>query len=384
MGVAPQTSVAQTMSLPGKFDVNAGGAATYAIPIAVPPGTADMHPALTLEYSSQSANGIVGVGGALGGLPAVTRCPQTMAQDGVRGSVNFDANDRFCLDGQRLMAISGAYAADGTEYRTEIESFARVISHGAAGTGPAWFEVHTKSGQIMEFGHTASSQLLAQGKTTARVWAVNKVADTAGNYYTVSYTNDPANGQDYPIEIDYSGNAAAGVSPYNKVQFAYTTRPDIVPLYQAGSLTRVTVLLSEIKAYAGSTLVNDYKLAYQQGTATQRSRLASVTLCYGDGTCQPPTTFAWQEGVSGFSTSSWASRSPKPAPLYPLDINGDGKTDFIQQPVNSSTKNPVPNGLTIYISNGDGTFSVSSVDMTSCVYCLFPVIADLNGDGKSP
>jgi hypothetical protein len=53
-----------------------------------------------------------------------------LAQDGVRGSINYDANDRFCLDGQRLVAISGTYGADGTEYRTEIESFSKVISRG--------------------------------------------------------------------------------------------------------------------------------------------------------------------------------------------------------------------------------------------------------------
>src|SRR5262249_54033546 len=158
-----------------------------------------------------------GVGAALGGLPSVTRCPQTMDQDGARGSVNFDGNDRFCLDGQRLMVISGVYGADGAEYRTEVESFTRVISHGTAGKGPAWFEAHTKSGQVVEFGHTADSQLLAQGKTTARVWAASKVSDTTGNYYTVTYTNDPVNGQDYPIEIDYTGNATAAVAPYNKV-----------------------------------------------------------------------------------------------------------------------------------------------------------------------
>src|SRR5215813_10425962 len=85
---------AQTMALPGKLEVNAGGASAYTIPIAVPPGTAGMHPALTIEYTSQGQNGIVGVGAALGGLPSVTRCPQTMDQDGARGSVNFDGNDR--------------------------------------------------------------------------------------------------------------------------------------------------------------------------------------------------------------------------------------------------------------------------------------------------
>src|SRR5581483_1226522 len=102
--------------------------------------------------------------------------------------------------------------------------------------GPSWFEVHTKSGQIMEFGHTTDSLALAVGKTTARSWGLDKVSDTKGNYFTVTYTNDTTNGQTYPIEIDYTGNAAASVTPNNKVQFVYATRPDITPQYQAGSL----------------------------------------------------------------------------------------------------------------------------------------------------
>jgi hypothetical protein len=156
---------AQQMSLPGNFAVNSNGAATYDIAIAVPPGTAGMVPSLKLSYSSQNGNGILGVGWTLSGLASVSRCAQTLAQDGVRGAVTFAATDRFCMDGQRLVAINGGtYGADGTEYRTEIDGFSRIISHGTTGTGtaagPTWFEVHTKAGQIMQFGNTADSLIL--------------------------------------------------------------------------------------------------------------------------------------------------------------------------------------------------------------------------------
>ena len=89
------------MFLPGAFDVNASGAGNYSIPIVVPPGTAGMAPTLTLDYSSGDGNGLLGLGWSLGGLPSVGRCAQTVATDGVRGSVNYNTNDRFCLDGQR-------------------------------------------------------------------------------------------------------------------------------------------------------------------------------------------------------------------------------------------------------------------------------------------
>src|SRR5689334_1624283 len=42
------------MSLSGQFAVNQTGAATYAIPIALPLGTAGVSPSLSLEYNSHS------------------------------------------------------------------------------------------------------------------------------------------------------------------------------------------------------------------------------------------------------------------------------------------------------------------------------------------
>src|SRR5882672_11705027 len=101
-------------STPGSFRVTESGAAEYRIPIQVPPGIAGMEPALALVYNGQAGNGLLGVGWNLEGLSSITRCPRTVAQDGVKGGANYDANDRFCLDGQRLMAISGTYGADGT------------------------------------------------------------------------------------------------------------------------------------------------------------------------------------------------------------------------------------------------------------------------------
>jgi Salmonella virulence plasmid 65kDa B protein len=239
-------------------------------------------PTLSFQYNNQSGSGLLGMGWTLGGLAAVGRCPTTLAQDGVMGRVNYQASDRFCLDGQRLRGLSGTYGADGAEYRTEIESFSRVISHGTAGTGPAWFEVHTKSGQIMEFGNTTNSQVLAQGTATARSWAVNKVSDTKGNYFTVTYTQDTANGMAYPARIDYTGNAGASLAPYNSVRFVYATRPDITAVYHAGSLMETTQRLTDVQTYAGSSLVADYKLAYST-TITSVSIVASITLCGGDG-----------------------------------------------------------------------------------------------------
>jgi hypothetical protein len=383
-GMLPQAVLAGTMTLPGQVAVSPSGAATYNIPIALPPGTAGVMPTLALDYNSQRGNGLLGVGWALAGLPSISRCPRTMAQDGASGGVNYDANDRFCMDGQRLVA----YGSDGTEYRTEIDTLSKIISHGTAGSGPAWFEVHTKAGQILEFGNTTDSRILAQGKASAQVWAVNKVSDTKHNYFAVTYINDTTNGQFYPSHIDYTGNSAATTAPYNSVQFVYASRPDVTPHYQAGSLQRATVRLSDVKTYSGSTLVGDYKLAYQQSASTGRSEVANITLCAGDGSCLPPTSFGMTPGGDGsfagadrIVPNGWNFGSPPSSHYTPItgDFNGDGKTDFL-----------LLYGTTqfVFMSQGDGSFIATDGpnvwDFGTPPSSLYmPITGDFNGDGKT-
>jgi hypothetical protein len=61
LAIAPHPAAA-TMSLPGSFEVSEMGAAVYTIPIAVPPGSAGMTPALSLVYNSRGGNGLLGMG----------------------------------------------------------------------------------------------------------------------------------------------------------------------------------------------------------------------------------------------------------------------------------------------------------------------------------
>ncbi|MGY3449861.1 FG-GAP-like repeat-containing protein [Bradyrhizobium sp. USDA 4353] len=385
-------SSAGSMSLPGQFSVGQVGAAAYSVPIALPPGTAGVSPSLSLNYSSQGASGLLGVGWSLGGLSAIGRCPRTVAQDGVGGGVNFDGNDRFCLDGRRLVAINGVYGADGTEYRTEIESYSKVISHGAAGNGPAWFELHTKAGQTMEFGRTSDSRVLASGKAAARAWLLDKVSDSKANYFSVAYMNDAPNGQAYPQRIDYTGNTAAGSAPYNSVEFVYASRPDYVPSYQAGSVSQLPYRLTNVKTYAGSGLVADYQMSYQQSGSSGRSELVSLKLCAGDGICLPPSSFGWQVGASNGSFSESTQTLPNgwnfnlahyPGEIPVVgDFNGDGKTDYLLVDANG-----YPNQY-VFMSNGDGTFTGQTQTLPNGWNIRSPndvlqVTGDFNGDGRT-
>jgi Insecticide toxin TcdB middle/N-terminal region/FG-GAP-like repeat/Salmonella virulence plasmid 65kDa B protein len=400
------------MSLPGKFATTSTGGASYQIPIVVPPGTAGMVPSLSLEYSSQTGGsasgwlgaGLVGVGWTLAGIPAVGRCPQTVAQDGVLVAVAYNANDRFCLEGQRLIAItSGTYGADGMEYRTEVDSFTRIISHGAVaapGSGPLSFEVHTKSGQTLLFGSSGNSRVVAQGingqGTTVKSWGVDKVSDTKGNYFTVTYFNDTQNGYAYPTRIDYTGNSGAGVAPYNSVRFVYSTsRPDVVPIYHAGSLIQTMVRLTNVQTYAGSTFVADYRIAYNAynpgPTATGRSQVASVTLCDGSGNCLLPTNFTWQNGTTTptvINNVAGANTQLKNSRPYLADFNGTGRTAILWDDGGDATL-PWSSGAAtrvLWSFTGTGSTVVPSSNFAgqdSSFPGYVPIVGDFNRDGRA-
>ncbi|WXG55588.1 MAG: SpvB/TcaC N-terminal domain-containing protein [Candidatus Sedimenticola sp. (ex Thyasira tokunagai)] len=128
---------------PGELSVDQSGGAGYTLPIGIPAGVAGMQPELSINYNSGSGNGLLGVGFSLGGFSSIHRCGATRVQDGFNRGVQLNDNDRFCLDGQRLIAISGAVGVDGTEYRTALDGFSRIISHGQQGSGPHHWTVET-------------------------------------------------------------------------------------------------------------------------------------------------------------------------------------------------------------------------------------------------
>lgn len=366
------------MQLPGSFAVNETGAATYTIPLSLPPGVGSMEPRLELVYNSQRGDGPLGVGWALSGLSAITRCPQTMAQDGVRGAVNYDGNDRYCVDGQRLLVVSGAYGVKGAAYRTEIESYRRVVQTGPATdgdpTGPVTFTVTTKDGLTMTYGGTDDSRVQTTGRTTHLAWLLSSVQDRVGNRYDVTYVKEVANGVGYPSRIDYTANNATGLKAASSVLFDYEARvvSTVSPpfVYHAGSnVGRYILRLAKVRTTtdAGTRAVLEYRLGYGLSPSTGRSRVESVTLCTAAGQCLPATTFAFaapeadvrltNSAVPAYATASGGQ-------TLMGDFNGDGRTDMLFSNTN------LGNTPVLY-ANGDGTWKeVVGSPLTGLNCCL--------------
>lgn len=384
-------------SLSGSLSTSASGAATYQLPILSPPGI--ISPSLSLQYSSQGGNGPVGVGWSLGGLSQLSRCPRTKVVDGINdGALQFNSNDRLCLDGQRLILKSGTYGANNAVYGTQIDTDLQVVGKGSFASGSAWFEVRSKDGQVMEYGRTSNSRraitLAGQSGAIPITWALNKVSDRFSNYYTVSYLLD--SGILYPSVISYAGNTNAGTPASRTVTLDWgvaAPRPDPIPVYVGGGvsaqiryrLTRVTnnataarYLLSYGSSDAQLSQLNKIEYCPESGTSTcltlEGEYGSVVNEQTGDRTSAPAVVLADYGKNQG-----WQSQDVHPRELG--DINGDGRLDIV------GFKG---DGVYVALGSEDGFLAPVrysthfDTDSHWSSNTVFPrMVVDINGDGMS-
>jgi hypothetical protein len=391
--LALASAQAQTIvpgKLAGQFNVSPSGAATYSIPIQVPPGIGGLEPKISLEYNSQAGSGVAGVGWNIGGLSAITRCPQTPAQDPVslQGSVKYDWNDRYCLDGQRLVLVDNngngvTYASQlGTHFRTEIDNFSRIWPIELAGAGHARFEVKTKSGLTMQYGETIDSRIEAMaGRAEVAVWALNKITDLAGNTMTISYFKDPTYRWFYPASIKYAGHEL-----YFHWEPLHLTGEPVIRQYHAGALSEKAYILKELRVFTGSLgQTKTYKMAYSSSPISSKTRLTNVAECVGTECKQPLNINYPSEGFTNFDpmpatpNNGYAVAANNYRYLQG-DFDGDGKQDLLHLVSDGEVR--------LWRSAGDGTFSVMPAYRPWPSYSVGAnyyryEVGDFNGDGKT-
>ena len=324
----------------GEASVSAGGNAVYRLPLELPAVAGGHNPQLALNYNSNVENGLLGMGWFLTGAvdAKITRCSQTIAQDGLVRAPRLDYDDVFCLNGHRLLLVSGTYGMPGAEYRTEIDQFSKIISQGIAGNGPERFEVFARDGRQMDFGASNSARVEAEASSTVRMWRLSGSTDRAGNHYRVEYHEDTLNGQSYPSALKLNENLAAGTSYNIVVDFTYEARSDDFVSYESGStVRRHPKRLSKLEVFVDSAARYEYRFAYAVAGTRDVSRLVSVTRCDVGGTCQEPLiiewkatsgggySFAWEEDVTGPGVGRMSNISSQRW----HDLNGDGKSDHI-------------------------------------------------------
>ncbi|MCR4536726.1 SpvB/TcaC N-terminal domain-containing protein, partial [Shewanella xiamenensis] len=313
-----------------------GGQASYHIPIDLPPGRNGVQPSISLSYNSQSGNGLLGMGWSLNAGSSISRCGATFAQDGFTRAVTFNAStDRLCLDGQRLIAITGTYGTGNTEYRTEMDSFTKVVQLGNINDSNSSFTAYKPDGSKATYGANANSRFVPSGLSTALSWKVTQESYSNGAN-TIDYQYDTSvAGEHLLSQILYTGGL--GALGDRNVTFYYQPRTDKRKSYLAGGLTTSTRLLSELKVNgAGGQLVHQYQFDYQLSPASGRHLLKALAQCDALGRCTPQTQLTWRDSAStvkanelligGQTVFSGELDINKVTPHG--DANGDGSTDF--------------------------------------------------------
>lgn len=397
-------------TLPGGVSVSDMGGAGYSLPILVPPGLMGVAPEISLNYDSNNPVGFAGLGWSLGGIYHIDRCGPTDGIDGRSDSVRFTTADRLCLNGQRLQLSKGNYNldsdywADGAEYGTEVESFARVTA--IVSEGKRAFKVETKDGRIAYYGNTANTYIeaIGRGDQLAHRWYMSRSADRSGNYISYAYVENATTGESLPAEINWGGNTNKNTPHFAKATFVYVARPDPRIGYIAGSRlddrSRLASIVTTVDTSNDSTgtwsPALTYTLTYTTSPSSGRSLLKTVQACDGTDSksCLRETVFSWGESapdaVKGFVALGGVRNGPNLAAIdgtnglkalenvLVADFNGDGKADLLER--HAKAGNNFQQHL--YLSNADG----SGWDVTTPLAGIadnarIVEVGDFDGDG---
>jgi len=420
----------------GSGTVTSDGAAQYTLPLWVPPGRAGIQPDLSLVYNSSGGNGLLGVGWSLTGLSQITRCRKTFLQDGDPQAVHFNGGnngDRLCLNGQRLVVVGGldgatsTYGADWTEYRTENDIHAKIVSYASDAYGPGLFKVYLKDGRILTFGGLPDSKVEGQrvyvqpatrsdphglpiddvfltdhNQHVRYAWQLYRIEDRAGNYLTIRYKNDTANNasENLPVAIDYTAfDGAVSLPATRSVQLSYESRPDANEYYVSGFKLKSTQRLKRIEMRwtanpQTSVLLRSYELQYRNDSFSKRSLLSQVQECDGSHMCKPATKFEWSLGDGSFTDidshlTGWQPSVTSTSPSYTFvetgDINGDGLDDIFAASDGTgkylvSTGNgfqPLPG------NQGVVGLGCKTASTPGALPCPEGRLIDVNGDGRA-
>lgn len=341
----------------GAFQVDESGAATYGLEFETPPVPSGLAPEFGLQYSSSGGNGEMGIGWGLAGESSITRCETDRDDDGYSDPVDFDSNDQFCLDGQRLILVSGTHGAVGAVYKLESDNVKRVTIITSGTQEPGSFKLESPKGTTSTYGSTADSRFGGgAGKTVE--WSLSETSNVFGDKVQYVYNTDKSAGEHYIKTATY------GDSQQFALNFNYETRVDQLEGFSAPGVKFVQAQrLASVTIAKSSRILRTYSLGYQASN-TGESVVSHISYCNDVANeCAEPLQFSWEEkGVAYLPENvitqsysapvnaniDWAEHDAS-SPVI-MDFNGDGLSDILTRYVVSGTREHW-----VHYSNKDGS-----------------------------
>ena len=327
-----QTTSTEVGATEGALTVSLSGASNYMLPIAVPAGIDGVAPQIGLTYNSNSEiTGTAAPGWDISGVSSIRRIASTKFHDGVIDPVDFDALDRFALDGQRLIVknASDIYGGNGTVYETEFHSNVKITSYGTSpygkNYGPAYFVVEYPNGTKAFYGNSADS-------CSVNEWSITNFDNLSGirisYHYTITDNSLYLNAIKYGSRLDETSLSEVRFS-YNNDRVLYKEDRFI-----AGVQIKRDKSLSEINVLDNAIPLRNYSIT------TDKHSIVSVTEKNGDQSKNyNPVVFSYlndyQPRISYSKLNAKLSVGKidtRNAATISGDFDADGKMDFILYP----------------------------------------------------
>ncbi|GAA4762835.1 MULTISPECIES: RHS repeat-associated core domain-containing protein [Flavobacterium] len=315
----------------GELSVSLTGAAQYNIPLSLPNGINGVVPQIGIGYNSQSGNGNAGYGWNLTGISCITRSGSTTYYDNKISTVNIDDNDRFMLDGQRLILKTGVYGYDGATYETENQSNLKITSFGRVKNGPEYFIIEYPDGSKAKF----SGGGICSNFSYSENWKIISWESPQGIKIEYVYNCITGN-NNYLSTIIYNYLNANSKS---SVEFIYKNRVREEKAYPSYLNNYVdNKLIDEIKITNNNVPFKNYLLEYDT-TSLGYERLVKITEKNGDKTKNlNPTVFTYDNTPSTISykdigtTLTVSNINYNNSGTISGDFDGDGSQDIILYP----------------------------------------------------
>jgi RHS repeat-associated protein len=302
------------------------GANVQSVPLELPQMEGVLLPALELQYSSETGATALGSGWHLPiGQIAIDGRFTTEWRTGARAVIqapNFSAELVF----------------DGTTFKEYATSYQLRIKQLVSQTKTPCWQVESPDGTRMRFGCTTRSQVVGEDGSV-KSWALDSNLDHLGRGYVVEYSNDSHEVLPLAIRpVQPHGNE----NPIS-VGLSYKKRVDVQEDYALGALRRQTMLLDRLTISVGNRNALFYQFTYQSDetgqSLTQLSKVervdgsareAILTASYS-ALAKPSEPKASEDGPDWYvrPNSSYPWRWYAADMCLPLDLDGDGKTDFI-------------------------------------------------------
>lgn len=359
------------------------GVALFNVDIKSPYG-GKLQPQISISYSSQAGNGLVGYGFSISGISAITRGTKDLFHDKTLAGVKYAAGDSYFLNGTRLILEKGTAGSNGAVYSPEGDPFTKVTVHGSG--EQIWFEV-AKSGITYRYGENTTSRVTFSDKNNVQhiaAWYISSEENQYSDFITYNYTQ--SNYCIRPTSIIYGINKKRGRGLYNQIAFAYQNISTNVQLFPIGDKAgKMDAILKEITTSTNSQTYRKYTFVYDNTSDKSRTkyyRLKKIIERNGNGESLPPINLNWNylEAASNISKKidvktkdgrSYVEEGDKQ--FFAADLTGDGVSDIIRvSPVKYPTVNK--HGQSVKASETWVYISRSEVSNTGIVSYKEPIV----------